>query len=262
MLTAQTAGVAPTLGPWALVGRTDVPGAWSDQGLATVTRPGGGSQIDYAGTLTVSSALEAGGWSHVGDPDGWGGWLVTPFQGGPGSRSKMFEVSAPDGAVTRAVHPLAPGELANNSFAAVTPDGQWTVSAEWGTESRLLVFPTPMINPAYSPGAPLPLAATIHLREPVSDLQGCAFATATSLMCSGSSDLLEIDLDQPIQPGYYLSATVHALGPLPEGGTCQGTYEPEGVDIDRALHQLRVEMTQSGVCALFTQVYQYRWIGG
>lgn len=93
----------------------------------------------------------------------------------------------------------------------------------------------------------------------MSDLQGCAFATSTVLMCSDSSDLLEIDLDGPVDPRHHLSATVHALGALPEVSNCEGPFEPEGVDVDRARRRLRVEILQPGACNLFTQVYEYRW---
>ena len=261
ILGTQLTGLPATLGSWTLIDRTEVPGAFSDQGLATVSKPAGGTAIFYTGSATVGPGLQAEGWNHVGDPDGWNGWLVTPFQGGPGSRSKMFQAESPDGAVITAVHPLVGGEMANNSFAAVTPDGQWTVSAEWGAEQRLLVFPTPMVNRSYAAGQPLPLAATVHLDKEVSDLQGCAFATATTLLCSDSSDLLRIDLNRPVQPDSLLAGSVSTVGALPEVGGCSGPYESEGVDVDRPLGQLRLEMSQPGVCHLATQVYAYRWAG-
>jgi hypothetical protein len=255
VLHGQVTGVPATLGPWILVGRTYVPGPFSDQGLATVREADDQTQIVYSGTLTVTRALRAEGWDHVGDPDGWNGWLVSPFQGDAGA--KMFEVTAPSGAVTQAVHALVPGEDASNSFAAVTPDGQWTVSAEWGLERRLLVFPTPVINRSYATARNLPLAATITLQQPVDDLQGCAFATATSLVCTDADDLLDVELNRPVQPAAQLSAMVRAVGALPEVGGCQGGYEPEGVDIDRARQQLRIEISQPGICNALTQVYEY-----
>lgn len=258
VLGVQTAGVPAGLGSWRLVARTEVPGPFSDQGLATVSRPGEGTEIVYAGTTNVNQGLRAKGWDHVGDPDGWNGWLVTPFQGGPGSPAKMFEVESPGGTITTAVHPLVAGEQPNNSFAAVTPDGQWTVSGEWGVERRMLVFPTPAVNRGYPVGQPLPLAATIHLDRTVSDVQGCAFATATTLLCSDPSDLVEIDLDRPVQAASPVTGSVRSVGPLPEVGGCAGPYEPEGVDVDRSLQQLRVEISQPGPCNLVTQVYEYR----
>jgi hypothetical protein len=235
-----------------------VPGPYSDQGIATVSQISGRTKIVYTGSLTITKALQAQGWNHVGDPDGWNGWLVTPFQGGPHTNAKLFQVRAPHGAVSLAVHSLTPGEETNNSFAAVTPDGLWTVSGEWGAERRLLVFPTPLINPSSSAGSPLLLAGTIALLQPVTDLQGCAFTSSTNILCTDANDLLELQLDDPIQPDHMPSATVHTIGSIPEVGGCQGAYEPEGIDVDRALGQLRIEVSQPGICNLLTQVYEYR----
>lgn len=259
-IATTTAGVPATIGGWTLVGRTFVAGPASDQGLATVTRPGGATEIEYAGDADVTAALSAAGWDHVGDPDGWDGWLVTPFQGPAGTAAKMFESTSPTGRVIQAVHPLSPGEEYNNSFAAVTPDGQWTVSGEWGEMDRLLVFPTPGVNGMWQEGAPLPMVATVQLSPPVSDVQGCSFLDATTLVCADLSDLIEVDLDRPLSAA-GASGTVRVLGPVPEVGGCSGTYEPEGVDIDRALGQLRFAVNQPGVCSLFTQVYEYRLSG-
>ncbi len=258
VLDEPLAGVPRALGSWTLVGRTAVPGPYSDQGLATVSRIPGPVKIVYAGILTIPKVLQDEGWNHVGDPDGWHGWLVMPFQGGPDVRAKLFQVTAPDGVVTRALHSLEPGEEPNNSFAAVTPDGLWTVSGEWGVERRLLVFPTPAINSSSPGGRPLPLVATVALRTPVSDLQGCAFTSPIDLVCTDAEDLLGLKLDHPIQPNHALAAAVHTIGSIPEVGGCQGSYEPEGVDVDRTLGQLRIEVSQPGICKLLTQVYEYR----
>lgn len=265
--TTLPPGVPTGIGPWRLAGRTEVLGAFSDQGLATVARPGRAATVAYRGTLTVTGSLERQGWDHVGDPDSWQGWLVEPFQGGPGATAKMFRVTSPDGSVTEAVHPLVAGEAANNSFAAVSPDGRWTVSAEWGTESRLLVYPTPVVNPGAPPGRPLPLAGTISLDRAVRDLQGCAFASSTRLVCADSdpsSDLwpepdqvLQVDLAGPLS-GSSTSARVTMLGQVPMTSGCTGPYEPEGVDIDRPDGLLRLTVAPPGICNLYTQVYEYR----
>lgn len=158
----RLSGVPRTLGQWSLTGRTDVFGPASDQGLTVVRTAGLAPRIVYTGGLGVDAALRAAGWVHVGAPGSWRGWLVEPFQGGPGAKAKMFRVTSPSGKVVEAVHELAPGEAPNNSFAAVTPDGRWTVSGEWGDESRLLVFPTPGINPAAA-GPSLALAGIVAL---------------------------------------------------------------------------------------------------
>lgn len=257
-ITDERPGIPATIGPFRLIGATLVLGPASDEGLATVARAGG-TEIVYTGSLTVSSALAAEGWVHVGDPDGWGGWLVTPFQGEAGARTKMFEVTSPDGSLSRAVHTLQPGEADNNSFAAVSPDGLWTVSGEWGLESRFLVFPTPGLNRAYAAGSPLPLASTIQLDRAVTDVQGCAFTNAIQMLCDeDAGELVEVNLDRPLDGDNVDPAEVAAIGPLPMSGSCPGTYEPEGVDVDRALGQLRVEISQPGACNLFTAVYEYR----
>jgi hypothetical protein len=257
------------LGPWLLVGRSELFGVLSDQGLATV-RTASGTTTIYRGAVSVTSALRAQGWDHVGDPDAWGGWLVDAFQGQPGRTSKMFRVTSPSGVQTEVVHPLVPREAANNSFAAITPDGQWTLSAEWGTEWRLLVFPTPVLNPMGRAGSPLPLAGVVTLTRPVRNLQGCAFATATRLLCSASDPgrdlwptpdpLLQIDLRHALSSrpgGVSTSATVGEIGELPQSSPCPGRYEPEGVDLVRP-GTLRVEVVPPGACGLVTQIYEYR----
>ncbi|HET9075986.1 MAG TPA: hypothetical protein VFN68_03565 [Acidimicrobiales bacterium] len=251
------------------MGRTDVFGPGSNQGLATVTGSDGATRTVYTGSLTISAALRAAGWVHVGDPDSWHGWLVEPFQGPDGATAKMFRVTSPQGRITDAVHPLSPGEAANNSFAAVTPDGQWTVSGEWGEEDRLLVFPTPVVNTATRPGSPLPLSGTIALDRPVRDVQGCAFVSSTRLVCASSDPatdlwpvpdpLLQIDLAGPLSATSAGGpARVTLLGPIPLISPCPGTYEPEGVDMDRVTGILSLEVAPPGVCRLVTQVYRYR----
>jgi hypothetical protein len=264
---------AATLGPWRLTGRTEVIGPMSDQGLTTVDPPAAPSYLLYRGTWDVNKALKSGGWVHIGDPDSWHGWVVDAFQGPPGSGSKMFRVTSPSGQVTEAIHPLVPGEEVNNSFAAVSPDGQWIVSFEWNTSYRLLVFPTPVLNPfagsAIHP-SPLPIAGAIQLDHPVRDLQGCTFVTGVELLCASSDPasglwpapdpLLEINLAHPVRglPGSATNlASVSDLGPIPGVGTCPGAYEPEGVDFDPATGILRIEVSQPGECGILTQVYAY-----
>jgi hypothetical protein len=234
-----------------------VPGPASDEGVATVTGPDG-PRLVYAGSADLTAKRVEAGWVHVGDPDGWAGWLVTPFQGPTAASPKMYEVTAPNGMVTDAVHPLDPGEKFNNSFAAVSPDGRWTVSGEWGIETRFLVFPTPVLNHTYVVGSPLPVATTIRLEPPLAYVQGCAFATDTDLLCDENvGRLVQVRLASPLAAGSVDVGRVTEVGPLSLNGSCHGTYEPEGVDVDRAAGILRVEVNQPGVCALFTVVYEY-----
>lgn len=125
----------------------------------------------------------------------------------------MFRVTTPSGASYEHVHTLTSGEAYNNSYAAVSPDGQWTVSGEWDMMTRLLVFATPILNPATPrTGGDLPLAATIELDHPIADAQGCTFLSSAKLLCAtDDSDttprpvpkqLLEIDLpgNRPARP--------------------------------------------------------------
>ena len=274
----QVTGVAARLGPWALAGRSEVLGPWSDQGLATVAGAGGrAATIVYRGALSVDRTLAAQGWNHVGDPDSWHGWVVDPFQGGPGATAKMFRFTGPGraGPVTEAVHPLIAGEAANNSFAAVSPDGRWLVSGEWGDETRLLVFPGPAALHPAGGQVPLPLSGVITLDRTVRDVQGCAFASATALVCSTSDpgadlwpvpdQVLRIDLPATGPAGWTPRWTpgkavgrVSLIGQVPMTGACAGTYEPEGVDVDRATGELRLAVAPPPSCALFTQVYEYR----
>jgi hypothetical protein len=115
-----------------------------------------------------------------------------------------------------------------------------------------------VINASSPAGRALALVATIALDQPVNDLQGCAFTSSTSLVCSDGEDLVGVQLDHPIRPYHVLPATVHIIGPIPAMGGCQGAYEPEGVDVDRPLRQLRLEVSQPGICSLLTEVYEYR----
>ncbi|HET9689983.1 MAG TPA: hypothetical protein VFP61_02440 [Acidimicrobiales bacterium] len=266
-------GVATTLGPYRLVGRADVFGPVSDQGLATVGRADGTTAVVYRGTLDVTPTLRAQGWDHVGDPGGWRGWVVDAFQGRPDA--KVFRSTGPDGQVVEAVHPLAPSEEANNSFAAVSPDGRLTVSGEWQVERRFLVFPTPGV--AAPASSSLPLVGTVALDRPARDVQGCAFVDAVTLVCATADpgtdlwpvpdQVLRVRLARPLTASIPAAtgavppatpATVTLLGPVPAASLCVGAYEPEGVDVDPATGRLRVEVVPPGQCATATQVYEYR----
>jgi hypothetical protein len=262
--TVPQGGIGVLLGNWKLENRFLVTAALADQGIATVTRPGEKSVIVFRGSLSIRPALRDQGWGHIGDPDSWHGYLFDAYQASPSQGEKLFEVTAPDGQVLDFVHPLAPGEEYNNSFVAVTPDGQWMVSGEWGTMTRLLVFPTPMVNPTAT-GNPLELVSAISLDHPVRDVQGCAFTKATQLVCSTADtgtdlwptpdQLLKVTLAHPLD-GTATTAEVSFLGELPMLSACAGTYEPEGVDYHDGT--LRVEVRAPGACGLAVAVYQYR----
>jgi hypothetical protein len=180
----------------------------------------------------------------------------------------MFRVQAPGGAWSEYVHALSPGEALNNSFDTISPDGQWMVSGEWGTMTRLLVFPTPGVNPSTSPSANLPQASTINLDHAVRDVQGCDFVTATQLLCSSddpagtlfgiTKPLLQIDLSAAPGGSGDVTGHVTALRQLPLRSSCSGTFEAEGIDYDRRTGTLRVIVVSPGFCVL-TDSKTYRF---
>jgi hypothetical protein len=254
---APVAGL-PTVGPWHATGSYLVSSIFQNQGLATVALPGGRTTLWYDGNISVVP-----GWPHVGDPDSIRGYIAEPYQSGSASpTSKMFRVltPAPHRRAFQFVHQLVPGEQMNNSFAAIAPSGRWLVSGEWGTMNRLLVFPMPLLN-ARDPAADLPLQARILLDQPVTDIQGCVFTTATRLLCSSDAPdvkpLLQIDLPAPLA-GHDVTGHVSVLGALPLRSPCTGTFEAEGLDYDHRTGILRVEVIQPGLCIAFTTVWEFR----
>jgi hypothetical protein len=237
------------------------------QGLTSVEVPAG-SPNHYTGIGTIPIGVSSRGWNHVGDPDAsYNGYYVEPYQSDSGS-SKMYRVQAPGGAWSEYVHALSPGEALNNSFDTISPDGQWMVSGEWGTMTRLLVFPTPGVNPSTSPSANLPQASTINLDHAVRDVQGCDFVTATQLLCSSddpagtlfgiTKPLLQIDLSAAPSGSGDVTGHVTALRQLPLRSSCSGTFEAEGIDYDRRTGTLRVIVVSPGFCVL-TDSKTYRF---
>jgi hypothetical protein len=183
----------------------------------------------------------------------------------------MFRVRAPGGTWSEYVHTLSSGEALNNSWVAIAPGGQWMLAGEWGTMTRLLVFPTPGVNPATSPSANLPQASTVRLDHAVRDVQGCDFTGPTTLLCSSddpagtlfgiTKPLLRIDLSA--EPGGTSDVTGHvtALRQLPLRSACSGTFETEGIDYDRRTGTLRVIVVSPGFCVL-TDSKTYRFTRG
>jgi hypothetical protein len=215
----------------------------------------------------------------MGDPGAGGpspraprSYLFDAYQGAANATSTMYEVTTPTGRHYDFVHPLTPGEAFNNSFAAITPDGQWMVSGEWGTMSRLLVFPTPLLNPAAPAGGTrtLPLAGEIHLDRPVSDIQGCDFQTARILLCSsdGTKQILGVDLEEVLagRAGQLaprsVSASVMPIAAIPLRSPCPATitspFEVEGVDYDSRRARLEVEVIPPAACSIETTIYDFR----
>ncbi|MDQ7905406.1 hypothetical protein RB614_12810 [Phytohabitans sp. ZYX-F-186] len=243
---------------WVTVGSDRADPLTESQGLASVEVPAG-QPNRYTGIGTIPVGVSSRGWNHVGDPDALSGYYIEPYQRDSGS-AKMYRVQAPGGAWSEYVHALEPGEALNNSFAAISPDGRWMVTGEWGTMSRLLVFPAPGLNPATSPSTNLPYASAIRLDRPVRDVQGCDFASATRLLCSSddpagtllgiTKPLLQIDLAAALS-GVDVAGTVTALRQLPLQSGCGGTFEVQGIDYDRRDGTLRVIVMSPSICVLF-----------
>ncbi|MEU6178838.1 hypothetical protein [Streptomyces coeruleorubidus] len=251
---------------------------WAQTGTAYTDTLGGGqglaSRADgsllYRGLASIPLDLRVKGWNHIGDPDIARGHVFDAYQGPDTATSKMFAVTTPGGKRYEYVHPLNPGEKLNNSFATVSPDEQWLVSGEWGTQNRLQVFPAPLLNPSTPPtGGELKEAGQISLDKPVRDIQGCDFVTETRLLCASNDasgtlfpeirPLLQVDL--PRKPdGQPVTGAVTSLFALPQRSVCTGTFEAEGVDYDTNSGTLRAQMIPPGVCAVTTAVHAYKQV--
>jgi hypothetical protein len=267
VLSVSVTTPAAAAGTWTEVGSDRADPLTESQGLTSVEVPAG-SPNHYTGIGTIPIGVSSRGWNHVGDPDAsYNGYYVEPYQADSGS-AKMFRVQAPGGAWSEYVHALSPGEALNNSFDTISPDGQWMVSGEWGTMTRLLVFPTPGVNASTSPSANLPQASTINLDHAVRDVQGCDFVTATQLLCSSddpegslfgiTKPLLQIDLSAAPSGSGDVTGHVTALRQLPLRSSCSGTFEAEGIDYDRRTGTLRVIVVSPGFCVL-TDSKTYRF---
>lgn len=133
--------------------------------------------------------------------------------------------------------------------------------------NRLLVFPTPMINPEAAPhGRTIPLTTSISLDRPVRDVQECAFIAPLRLLCSSDDpgtdlwptpdQLLEVTLLQPLS-GQPVTAHVTSLGQLPLRSSCTRSFEVEGMDLQASTGILRLEVRAPGIWGLFMAVYDY-----
>lgn len=250
---------ASAAGTWTETGSDRADPLTESQGLTSVEVPAN-SPNRYAGIGTIPLGVSSRGWNHVGDPDAsYNGYYIEPYQQDSGN-SKMFRVQAPGGAWSEYVHTLSAGEALNNSWVAISPDGQWTLSGEWGTMTRLLVFPTPGVNPSTSPSANLPQVSAVRLDHAVRDVQGCDFSGPTTLLCSSddpdgslfglTKPLLRIDLSAAPNGTADVSGHVTALRQLPLRSSCSGSFEAEGIDYDRRSGTLRVIVVSPGFCVL------------
>ena len=228
---------------WTVAAVHLLPTGIADQGVATVTAAGK-TVVITRGHAIVPPALRAQGWVHVGDPDSRGGLVLDTYQGTPTSHAKLFTITSATGAVGYYQHQLTSSENYHNSFAAFTPDSQYFVAGQWGTTTQLQVFRTPPTQRLGSAAAPidLPLAGTIDLPYPIRNVQGCVFASATTLMCTTndthtdlypvSRQLLSLRLSTPLTIGRATAAaTPHLLGQVPQDPTCPMPGESEGLDL-------------------------------
>ncbi|MFF3330692.1 hypothetical protein ACFYWX_14210 [Streptomyces sp. NPDC002888] len=273
LATAAVLSAAPPAAAadtWTEAGSDRADPLTESQGLASVEVPVG-SANRYTGIGTIPVGLSTRGWNHVGDPDAsYDGHYIEPYQRDSGT-TKLFRVQAPGGGWSEYVHTLSTGEALNNSWVAVSPDGQWMLAGEYGTMSRLLVFPTPGVNQGTSPSANLPQVSTVRLDHPVRDVQGCDFVDATRLLCSSddpagtlfgiTKPLLQVDLAAAPNGTSDVSGHVTALRQVPLRSSCSGTFEAEGIDYDRRTGVLRVIVVSPGFCVL-TDSKTYRFTRG
>ena len=251
---------------WVTVGSDRADPLTESQGLTSVEVPAG-SPNRYTGVGTIPASVSSRGWNHVGDPDALNGYYIEPYQRDSGG-AKMFRVQAPGGAWSEYVHTLDSGEALNNSFDTISPDGKWLVSGEWGTMTRLLVFPAPGLNSSTSPNTNLATAFVINLNHAVRDVQGCDFSSPTQLLCSSddpagtlfgvTKPLLQVDLPAPLS-GSAVTGTVSLLRQLPLASSCGGSFETEGIDYDRRDGTLRVIVMSPSICVLFdSKTWRFR----
>jgi hypothetical protein len=250
-------------GPWIPTNATNVRSATADQGVTTVTDAGRAVTVTR-GSGSVVPELAAQGWTHIGDPGSLGGSVLDAYQTSRPIGAKLFTLTTATGVRTDYVHQLVPGEMSNNSFAAVAPGGRWFVSGEWQTMTRLLVFAAPHPS-ARTPAVeqPLPLATTITLTRAVRNVQGCAFASSTRLVCSTNDpgtdlypvprQLLSVQLARPLD-GRPVTGTPRLLGEAPSQTLCAGPAgEVEGIDI----HGNRLIVAVNSACGPDTQLFFY-----
>jgi hypothetical protein len=259
-LASASAGTARVgeveLGGWSLASTDLIPRGNADQGVTTVSY-GARPTTVTRGSASVPPALAKAGWTHVGDPSSYRGSVLDAYQSDREAHAKLFALTSPRGVVTRYRHRLVPGEMVNNSFTAISPDGRWFVAGEWGTVSRLLVFAMPT-----TPVRNLPLAATIRLAHPMRDVQGCAFDTATTLICSTNDpgrdlyrtprQLITVTLAGPLDGGAVVG-TPSLLGAVPKQTVCPQVGETEGIDVTGN----RMTVIVTAACAHTSELFTF-----
>jgi hypothetical protein len=249
-LTTFSAGQASAaqIRGWQVVGQTSVLTAAAGEGVATVRVPGQAARTYFTAGPAIPAPIQAEGWGHIGDPDSRNGFIFDPYQQiVPAPTMKMFMVTTPTGQQFEYTHQMADDELAVNAAAydAITPNGQWMVSSELAPITRLLVFPTPLVNPSTpQTGGTIQVATRLI----------CASDDSNNDIYPTSKPLLQIDLKHQLN-GKDVTARVTSLGQIPLASTCVGAYTVEGVDYDTPTGQLRVEVVPPSPCNTNITVY-------
>ncbi|QIS11501.1 hypothetical protein [Nocardia arthritidis] len=232
------------------------------EGVAT-RKTAAGSELVFRGVGQVPADLADKGWNHVGDPDSAQGYLFDAYEQS-GRSTKLFRATDPAGATADFVYTLEPGARFNNSWVAVTPDGQWMLNGEWDRMSRFLIFPTPLLNTAAAQPGPITRSGYLNLDKPVQNVQGCTFFDATTLLCTSdvpngggtTPTLLEVSWSGVLD-GKDKSAMVRSVGTLPQLSVCHGTFESEGLDYDPASGNLTVVVNKPIPCKMQSSVYTF-----
>ena len=258
--SATPAGV---LVGWSMTSVSVLPSARANQGVATLVASTGRKVVVTRGLGDIAPAVAREGWVHVGDPGGWGGYLVDAYQAAEGGRAKMFLVTVPGGRTVELVHPLSPGEMVNNSFAAISPDGRWLVSGEWRTVHSLRVFALPRLTPTLRQTT-LVSASPIGLTRPLRNVQGCAFDGPVALVCTTddpgvdlfpvSRQVVRVELSH-VMDGRDTIGRPTLIGAVPEVSSCPGHGEPEGVDVTDGI--LRFTVVEPPGCRGSTRLYVF-----
>ena len=141
-VTGSQGGIAG----WTQIRSYDESTLFAGEGVATVFEPRHGTHELYRGIQSVPGNLQTRVGPTSGTPTRFRGYVFDAYQGPSSGKSKMFLVTTPSGDSLEYLHTLVPGELYNNSFAAISPDTQWMVAGEWGTMSHLQIYPTPVLN--------------------------------------------------------------------------------------------------------------------
>lgn len=268
----------PDLGPWRFASHT-VGIFTRSQGLATdPTFPGitvyswqlglewaGPSGHAFRNLLGIPLPLLFGGYLHIGDIDAHGGRVYVPYENsGKGTEKAYGAVDLASGRILGwSVHQLDPGETYNNSWVAVSPDGEWMASGEWEDMTSFLVFRRADV------GKPsIDVAFRIRLDAPLSLVQGCDFDGAVRLVCqddTASRRLLQIDLDRPLD-GADVGSHTTVLGTTPAdvavpwlAPLCKNPTETEGVDVSADGSTLRFLTVDP--CLLWSHEYRYNNVG-